>query len=122
MGSVGGEKVGTGRDGNPLTRALVVATVVAVGVAVYSLVVNLTLQSEMAALQQELSTAQGVYEGSATATEALEAELAALQDEVRTQAARCGECVARVEQLEVLTSPLNQIVGFLRATFPASGI
>jgi len=122
MGSVGGEKVGTRRDGNPLTRALVVATVVAVGVAVYSLVVNLELQSEIVALRQGLSTAQGASEGAATEAEALAAEVAALQDEVRTQAARCDACVARVEQLEVLTSPLNQIVGFLRATFPASGI
>jgi predicted nuclease with TOPRIM domain len=109
----------------PLTRALIVTTIVALGVAVYALVVNLGLQSELAGRQVEIETLQGrvdqlTADVSAEADREAElgAELSAVSSVLLTQADEMEAMRTRIAELESLTSPLGDIVEFLNATFP----
>ncbi|UCF10018.1 MAG: hypothetical protein JSW65_08155 [Candidatus Bipolaricaulota bacterium] len=96
---------------SPVVRAVVVVAIVALGVAVYSLVVNLGLQSEVEQLRGELE---------ATRTELATArgDVGAMSAGVVQQNTTIDELLARVSALETLTSPLDQVMNFLRATFP----
>jgi hypothetical protein len=104
--------------GNLVVRALAAVAVVALGIAVYSLVVNLGLQSEIGGLKQEVVRLQAELEGTQGTVDTVRGDLGAISSGVIEQNARLDDLLSRIRDLETLTSPLDQVLTFLRSTFP----
>jgi hypothetical protein len=104
--------------GNLVIRALVAVAIVALGIAVYALVVNLGMQSELGELRAEIAELETDLASARGQLEVVRGDVGAISSGVVEQGTRLDEILGRVNALETLTSPLDQVLSFLRSTFP----